>query len=183
MESTRDKLSKRVVNAMSLIAQGYQSESEEEGEIEHETRKQTFIETKIKEIAAEIVISSRSGSENGGEKDVIVMGTSSKRSSSGVGVTNRNFVETSDLKLGATSSNHHSGVERDRQTQTEDYNRHTDRRSPHRSKTKRSGSVQGHAADKESTSKRRRTRSRSKNRTSEHHLIDRASSVTRSSSR
>ena len=39
-----------MVNAMSLIAQGYQSESEEEGEIEHEALKQNFIETQVKQL-------------------------------------------------------------------------------------------------------------------------------------
>ena len=52
----KDKLNPHLVNAMSLIAQGYLSESEEEGEIEHDTLKQSFIATKMKQIT-EIVIS------------------------------------------------------------------------------------------------------------------------------
>lgn len=46
----REKLNPNLINAMTQIAQGYMTESEEEGEIEHDARKQVYIETRIKEI-------------------------------------------------------------------------------------------------------------------------------------
>lgn len=42
-----------VVTAMTLIADGYHSESEEDGEIDHDELKQSYIETKIMAIVAE----------------------------------------------------------------------------------------------------------------------------------
>jgi len=60
----REKLNPNLVNAMSQIAQGYMTESEEEGEIEHDSLKQVYIETKIKEIVEIIASDVASGPEN-----------------------------------------------------------------------------------------------------------------------
>ncbi len=51
VETVTENAGDHVMNAMTLIAQGYQSDSEEEGEIEHDDLKQTYIESKIRELA------------------------------------------------------------------------------------------------------------------------------------
>ena len=62
VEVDPEALDEHVVNAMSLIAQGYQSDSEEEGELDHENLKDSYIETKLKEFA-EKAVKLKSGSE------------------------------------------------------------------------------------------------------------------------
>ena len=56
----REKLNPNLVNAMSQMAQGYMSE--EEVEIKHDSLKQVYIETKIKEIV-EIIASDVASSD------------------------------------------------------------------------------------------------------------------------
>ena len=61
MPNSKDTADEKVVNAMSLIAEGYQTESEEEGEIEHEDRKKEHQVNTLQE--EEIIV--QSGSELG----------------------------------------------------------------------------------------------------------------------
>jgi hypothetical protein len=53
-----------IIDAMSLIAHGYESESEEDGEIEHGSLKKAYIETKLRAAAVELSQSGNS-SEHG----------------------------------------------------------------------------------------------------------------------
>lgn len=59
---------------MSLIAQDYQSESEEEGEVDHEDRKSAFIARKMKEIASSKSSSREDGEASDASDDVQITG-------------------------------------------------------------------------------------------------------------
>ena len=66
----QSQMDENVLNAMSLIAQGYQSDSEEEGEVDHDSLKHSFIETKIHELATKS--RSKSGSEQASQHGEVV---------------------------------------------------------------------------------------------------------------
>jgi len=105
--SATTRINADVVSAMTLIADGYNSESEEDGEIEHDQLKQAFIETKIKEIVAEGVLGSTGASPRSGSR-----GAAGKGAFSG-----RKFVEQrSDKHSGSrkygSSSHHDNGIRR-----------------------------------------------------------------------
>ena len=68
-----EQVTDSVINAMSLIAGEYQSDSEEEGEVDHDDLKQTFIDEKIKELAeqAEKKRPSAASSEAGDDVQIV----------------------------------------------------------------------------------------------------------------
>ena len=61
-------LNENVISAMSLIAQGYQSESEEEGEVDHSEIKQTYIESGLEKIQE--IMETQSQKDDSGESVV-----------------------------------------------------------------------------------------------------------------
>ena len=73
----------RVLNAMSLIAEGYQSESEEEGEVDHIDHKKSIIEAKFKEIVKQksVVEEDNSDVDNGSAEPEIPQSRSPSRTS------------------------------------------------------------------------------------------------------
>lgn len=64
-------LDENVISAMSLIAQGYQSESEEEGEVDHEDIKQTYIESGLNQIQ-EMITLTKDSSAASSEHSVVI---------------------------------------------------------------------------------------------------------------
>ena len=61
-----------MVNSMLLIAQGYQSDSEEDGEIDTESRKQSFIDCRIKEFVQKKTTSISASDENMSATDDVI---------------------------------------------------------------------------------------------------------------
>ena len=69
-----EQVAESVVNAMSLIAGEYQSDSEEEGEVDHDDLKQTFIDEKIKELAEQTEKKKPSSASSETGDDVQIVG-------------------------------------------------------------------------------------------------------------
>ena len=69
-----EQVADSVINAMSLIAGEYQSDSEEEGEVDHDDLKQTFIDEKIKELAEQVEKKKSSSATSDAGDDVQIVG-------------------------------------------------------------------------------------------------------------